>query len=111
MLLAAPLLLMALSSEAWVIAVGAAAGGFGLTLFNTLFETAVQQNVPAVALSRVASIDWMLSQSLLPLGFAFVGPVVTAVGITTPLVAAACWLVVATLLVTAVPSVRRLEIE
>jgi MFS family permease len=109
MLLAAPLLLLVVSSDARVIAVGAAAGGFGLTLFNTLFETAVQQNVPADALSRVASIDWMLSQSLLPLGFALVGPVVTAVGVTPPLVAAAGWLLVATSLVITIPSVRRLE--
>jgi MFS family permease len=111
MLLAVPLWLMVISSDAPVIAVGAAAGGFGLTLFNTLFETAVQQNVPAHALSRVASIDWMLSQSLLPLGFALVGPVVTAVGVTPPLVAAAGWLVVATSLVIAIPSVRRLEVR
>ena len=62
----------ALTREA-VIALGAFAGGFGLSVFNTLFETTVQKEVPPEALSRISSIVWMLSASLLPLGFAAAG--------------------------------------
>ena len=88
------------------IAVGAFAGGLGLAVFNTLFETTVQRAVPPEALSRVASIDWMLSASLLPLGFAGAGWVASLIGVRETLTAAAVWAVVSTAVVLAVPDVR-----
>jgi hypothetical protein len=109
MLLATPLLLLATSDLTTVVAAGAMAGGFGLTLFNTLFETTVQQHVPPAALSRVASIDWMLSQGLQPVGYALVGPVTSTFGLQAPLVGAALWVIATTLIVLGVPSVRTLE--
>ncbi len=106
MLLAVPLALLATSRETAVIAVGALGGGFGLTTFNTLFETTVQEHVSANALSRVASIDWMLSQGLQPVGYAIVGPIAAASGFRTPLLGASVWVVATTLLVLSIPSVR-----
>lgn len=111
MLLALPLALLALRAPAGYTAAAAVAGGFGLTIFNTLFETTVQQLVPAEVLSRVASIDWMLSQGLQPLGYALVGPVAEAVGPGPPLAAAAVWVVVLTLAVLTVRGVRDLRVD
>jgi predicted MFS family arabinose efflux permease len=107
-LLGVPLALLATTGEVVLIAAGALAGGFGLTMFNTLFETAVQEHVPAAALSRVASIDWMLSQALQPLGYALVGPITASFGLDVPLKGAALWILITTTVVLTVPSVRQL---
>jgi MFS family permease len=107
-LLALPIGLLALPASTLTIAAGAMAGGFGLTLFNTLFETTVQQQIPADALSRVASIDWVMSAGLQPLGFAATGPLAAAVGVRTTLAVSATWIVLSTAAVLAIPSVRNL---
>jgi hypothetical protein len=100
------LALLAIPAPTAVIAVGAFAGGFGLAIFNTLFETTVQQNIPPSLLSRVAAIDWMLSASLLPLGQALAGPVPAIVGIRAIFVFSATWIVVSTVAILAVPDIR-----
>ena len=107
-LLALPTGLLALPASTLTIAAGALAGGFGLTVFNTLFETTVQRHIPADAVSRVASIDWVMSGGLLPLGFAIAGPLATAVGVRSTLAVSATWIVLSTAVVLAVPSVRNL---
>ena len=38
------------------------------------------RHIPADALSRVSSYDWMGSLALLPLGFAIAGPVASVIG-------------------------------
>ena len=43
------------------------------------------RHIPADALSRVSSYDWMGSLALLPLGFAIAGPIASAVGARTVL--------------------------
>jgi MFS family permease len=108
MLLALPLLLLSVPASTAVIATGAMAGGFGLTLFNTLFETTVQQQVPSTSLSRVAAIDWMMSQGLQPLGYALIGPLTAIVGQRPLLLFGAIWLVASTLLILSIPDVRNL---
>jgi MFS family permease len=108
-LLALPTALLAWPAPTAAVAIGALAGGFGLTVFNTLFETTVQQHVSPQALSRVASIDWLMSLGLFPIGFAVAGPSAQAFGVRVPLVAAAVWIVVSTVVVLSVPSVRHLR--
>jgi MFS family permease len=108
-LLALPPALLALPASTAVIAAGALCAGFGLIFFNTLFETAVQQNVPAEALSRVASIDWMLSLALYPIGLALAGFVAEEIGVGPTLAAAAVWAVASTAVVLLVPSVRQVR--
>lgn len=109
-LLALPTALLALPAPTVVIAVGALAGGFGLSVFNTLFETTVQQHVAPEALSRVASIDWLMSLGLFPIGFAVAGPAAAAFGVRVPLMAAAVWILGSTAIVLAVPSVRQVRL-
>jgi MFS family permease len=108
-LLALPPALLALPAETVVVAAGALFAGFGLIFFNTLFETTVQQHVPADALSRVASIDWMLSLALYPIGLALAGFVADEIGTGPTLAAAAIWAVGSTVIVLLVPSVREVR--
>jgi len=105
-LLALPTGLLAIPAPTAAIAAGAFAGGFGLAIFNTLFETTVQQNIPPSLLSRVAAIDWMLSASLLPLGQALAGPVSAVVGIRAIFVFSAAWIVVSTVAILSVRDIR-----
>jgi hypothetical protein len=108
-LIAFPPALLAVPAPTPVIAAGAFAAGFGLILFNTLFETTVQQHVPAEALSRVSSIDWMLSLGLYPIGLAVAGSVAEVIGVGATLAASAIWALIWTPVVLAVPSVRNLR--
>jgi MFS family permease len=108
-LLALPPALLAFPAETAVIAGGALFAGFGLIFFNTLFETAVQEHVPAAALSRVASIDWMLSLALYPIGLAGAGFVADQIGTGPTLAIAAIWAVASTAVVLMVPSVREVR--
>jgi MFS family permease len=110
-LLALPLGLLAAKAPVAVIAAGAFAGGLGLSVFNTLFETTVQRLVQPEALSRVSSFVWMLSGSLLPLGFAIAGWVGSYLGARDTLAVAALWAIVSTAVVLAVPDVRNLRLE
>lgn len=105
-LLALPPALLAVPASTAVIAAGSFAAGFGLIFFNTLFETTVQEQVPAEALSRVASIDWMLSLALYPIGLALAGIVADTIGTGPTLAGAAVWALVSTAVVLMVPSVR-----
>jgi predicted MFS family arabinose efflux permease len=62
------------------IAAGAFVVGVALELFGVLWMTAMQQNIPREALSRVSSYDAMGSLMFGPIGLALAGPLVAAVG-------------------------------
>src|SRR4051812_16327190 len=53
-----------------------------------LWETTLQ-HIPPTALSRVSAYDWFGSLAIQPIGVALVGPIATAIGITTTLYLAA----------------------
>src|SRR5439155_25686226 len=72
-LLVFPPILLTVHAPVALTAAGALAGGFGLAVFNTLFEITVQQKIPAEALSLVASSDWLLGLALSPVGFVVAG--------------------------------------
>jgi MFS family permease len=61
------------------------ATGFAFSLFIVWWETALARNIPATALSRVSSYDWMGSTALLPVGFAVAGPLAATFGAQTVL--------------------------
>lgn len=56
-----------------LVLLAAVVAGAGVSLFVIWWETALAERVPPEALSRVASIDWMGSYALLPLGYVAVG--------------------------------------
>jgi predicted MFS family arabinose efflux permease len=88
----------------------AAAIGFGtVAIFNVLWETVLQQQIPRHALSRVSSIDWMVSLVFMPLGFTAAGPLSDAIGVDETLWLAAALSVGATLVALLEPGLRRLQ--
>jgi MFS family permease len=90
-LFAAPVALLALPAPTALIAVAAGVAGIGLSVFGTLWETALQQHVPSAVLSRVSAYDWFGSVAFVPLGFLIAGPVAGVVGVRPFLFAAAGW--------------------
>ncbi|WP_236053756.1 MFS transporter [Streptomyces musisoli] len=105
---AIPLALIALGAHTALIAVGAGVMAFALGLMGTLWDTAVQQQIPADRMSRVSAYEWLLSSALIPLGMALAGPLAMAVGAKAALYGAAALMAVSSLGVLAIPEVRRL---
>jgi MFS family permease len=82
---AAPTLLLAVPAPLAVIAIAALGYGVGGMVFNTLWETTLQQYIPADARSRVSAYDWFGSLALQSLGYALIGPFAGAVTTSTAL--------------------------
>jgi hypothetical protein len=107
--LALPTALLALRAPVLVIAAGALLAGGGNMIFNALWETALQQHVPAAALSRVSAYDWFGSLAFQPIGLVIAGPAALAFGVSTTLWIATVGILAMALLAVATPSVRHLE--
>jgi predicted MFS family arabinose efflux permease len=84
-----PTMLLAAGASAPVIAAAAVVSGAGVMVFNTLWETTMQSQIPPAALSRVSAYDWFGSLTFQPLGLALAGPLADELGIATTLWAAA----------------------
>ena len=80
-----PTLALAAGLTVTGIAVAAFCGGVVLMVFNTLWETALQQHIPATALSRVSAYEWAGAIACQPLGLALVAPVAGRFGLHTTL--------------------------
>jgi Transmembrane secretion effector len=93
-----------------VLVVLSAAVGFGFAAGNTFWQTALQQNVPEHALSRISSFDWLGSIAFNPLGYALIGPLAAAIGTTQALVVCGVTNLLAAVGVVFVPSVRRIRL-
>ncbi|MFJ4850490.1 MFS transporter [Streptomyces sp. NPDC088733] len=91
-----------------LIAVLEAVTGVAVSVFFTLWETALQTHVPEAVLSRVSSYDFLLSSGLMPLGLALAGPVSASLGVRPTLFAMTVIAVPASLALLCVPAVRRL---
>jgi hypothetical protein len=90
-------------------ACGALAAGTGLAYYNTLIETTMQRTAEPGVLSRLASIDWMLSNGLFPAGMAIAGSAAALIG-TRGVFAAAAWMILSSSAVLAMPSIRTFQI-
>lgn len=97
---AAPLAIVALGSFAW---------GVAIELFQVLWFTAIQTNVPREALSRVGSYDAMGSLMFGPIGLAIAGPLVVLLGLQSAFLVFAALALVAILTSLFFRSVRSLE--
>ncbi len=106
---ALPLILLALRFPWETFVAAALLTGFGNMVFNTLWETALQQNVPAAALSRVSAYDWFGSLLCQPIGLALAGVVAGAIGMSSTLWIAAGVTTAATAAMLASRSVRQLK--
>jgi MFS family permease len=82
--------------------------GASLVVFGVVWESTVQELVPAEMLGRVISIDMLGSYALLPIGYVLLGYAVTALGVTAVLSIAGAATVALVLVGLSVPEVRRL---
>lgn len=110
-LIAIPVVLLALPATTAAIAIGALIAGAVGSLAQIIFETAWVQHVPAASRSRVSAYDWFGSLALEPVGLAIVGPLSVAIGPSETLWLGAAVIVVTLAAVYSVPSVRRLEVQ
>jgi MFS family permease len=81
--------------------------GVAVSLFFTLWDTSIQEQVPSGAVSRVSSYDFTASLGLMPLGMAVVGPIAAVAGLDATLIGMGAVGMLAGLLWLAVPDVRR----
>lgn len=110
-LIALPAVFLAVPGPTAAIAAGAFAAGFGLTFYNTLIETTVQRSVPADVLSRLAAIDWMLSNSLFPLGAAIAGPIAALVGDRGVFLVSIAWMLASSAVMLLLRPVRGFQVN
>jgi MFS family permease len=106
---AAPIILLALKLPWEVLVLASLVTGFGNMLFNTLWETTLQQHIPPVSLSRVSAYDWFGSLLCQPLGLALAGVLAAGIGVSRTLWIAAAIDLVAVAAMLAAPSVRHLQ--
>lgn len=100
--LAVPLPLAAVAALAFV-------AGAGAETFGVMWDTTMQQEIPAERLSRVYSYDALGSVALMPVGFAIAGPLAGALGTSETLWGAFVVNAVVTLAVLGVGDVRGLR--
>lgn len=103
---ALPLVALAVTAPLPVLLAAYSAGMFGLGVLDPLWETTVQQRIPADKLGRVGSFDSLISFAARPLGLALAAPLAAAVGMTWPLGVAAVLVGGANLAVLTIPAVR-----
>lgn len=103
------LVTLAFAAPLWVVAAGSLAWGVAIELFQVLWFTALQTNVPREALSRVGSYDAMGSLMFGPIGLALAGPLIVLVGLQTGFLIAAAVALVAILAALLSRSVRSLR--
>jgi MFS family permease len=91
------------------IAACEAAAGIGVSLFFTLWDLTVQQQVPPEATARVSAYDWAAAAGLMPIGLLISGPIAATIGLETTMRAGTVIGVVAALACLSVPAVRRVR--
>ena len=90
-----------------LVAASAVIGGLGEAIFDIYWNTGVQRDVPDHVLARVFSLDFFGSLALMPLGYALTGPAVEAFGRDAVLIFGVAVVLVTTLPLLAIDSVRR----
>jgi MFS family permease len=104
-----PAIVLALQLPWQALVVTALVTGFGNMLFNTLWETTLQQHIPPASLSRVSAYDWFGSLLCDPIGLALAGVVAAWTGMSRTLWIAAAVVLAAVAAMLAAPSVRHLQ--
>jgi MFS family permease len=89
-----------------VVAVSAVVGFAGSAFGNALWYTALQERIPSASISRVSAYDWLGSIVFKPVGYAFVGALVAALGPSATLLASAATIAVASAVASSFRSVR-----
>jgi MFS family permease len=83
-----PLVVIGLATHVWMVIAAAFALGAVFSAPMVIWGTLLQRRVPPELLGRVASLDFFVSLSLMPVSMALAGPVSDAIGLTTTFVIA-----------------------
>jgi MFS family permease len=83
--------------------------GIGVSIFFTLWDSTVQEQVPEDATARVAAYDWATSVGLMPVGLALAGPAGEWLGVESAMRAGTVLGIAAAVLCLSVPAVRHLR--
>ena len=83
--LAGQALVLVVAPSTWLLSVASFCAGAGLAVHLTLWFTLFQREIPEQMQSRVSSYDVLGSFVLMPIGFAIVGPLSDAIGVTETL--------------------------
>ncbi|MEU3827511.1 MFS transporter [Streptomyces sp. NPDC029080] len=105
---ALPMVFLSLSAPVWLIAASMFCAGVASDVFNVLWVSTLQREIPEQVLSRVSSYDALGSLAFAPLGLLAAGPVAQGVGSGTALAGCATVVVLATLAAVVSPQVRAL---
>lgn len=105
---ALPLLTLGATTALWPLLLAVFIGAIGFSAAGIVWETALQNHIDRGHLSRVGSIDDLLSFAAIPFGQIFVGPASAHFGAAHVAVACGIGYLVATLTPLLVPSVRNL---
>lgn len=101
-------LLLAVEAPIWAITVAFFVVGMSFGLFDVVWHSALQKEIPADRISRVSSWDWMGSLAGLPIGFALAGVLTELVGSDVVLVGMSVSAFFLTVWMLLVPDVRRI---
>ncbi len=93
----------------WLVAALQVLSGIAVAVAFTVWETALQQRIPAHAQSRVSSFDYFASLTLMPFGFLIVGPIAAHLGPIETAVGASVITLVACAAITATSGLRSLR--
>ncbi|SDP33568.1 Predicted arabinose efflux permease, MFS family [Pedococcus dokdonensis] len=105
---APPYLLLGGHAPLWTVVLAAFVLGLCFDLFTVLWQTTIQREVPASAVSRVSSYDELGSLLLGPIGLLLAGPAAARFGAHPALVVCGLVMVATTLFALCFPSVRNL---
>ncbi|MFF6998210.1 MFS transporter [Streptomyces sp. NPDC008313] len=103
---ALPMLLLGIGAPVVLIAAAMFCAGVASDVFNVLWATTLQREIPEEVLSRVSSYDGFGSLAFAPLGLLAAGPVAQGVGAGHALLGCAAVVVLATLAALLSPQVR-----
>ncbi|WP_433386901.1 MFS transporter [Micromonospora sp. KLBMP9576] len=103
------LLAMIGTSRVEGVALLALIGSVGVTMADALWLSTLQREIPAAALSRVSSYEWLGSLALYPLGMAVTGLVLAAISPTAIVLAVAMLNLVVRAAVLLAPGVRQVR--
>jgi predicted MFS family arabinose efflux permease len=98
--------LLAFHARVELLAPAAALAGFAFSCGTVVWDTSMQRTIAPDKLARVAAYSWMGAMVFLPAGYALAGPISSLVGMRAYLLFGAGWLIVSTLAVVRVRSVR-----
>lgn len=103
-----PMLALGVGAPLWLSVAAMFACGIGSDIFDVLWTTTMQREIPEESISRVSAYDIFGSLAFAPLGLLLAGPIAALIGPRAALLGCAGLVTAATVAALASPAVRRL---